>query len=93
MLLALGSRAWLGARTSRPGGVCLARFAQRLNDHRQHVSRGNIFERPRNRLREFNVGIELRDKFPDEGHVNRTRNDVDPIRPDISLQFYFADHH
>ena len=92
-----GPRLLLG---SRPGAAAARRSAlpvgpwlrQRLHQDRQDLGRGNVAQRPRDRLGELNVGVELRDQFADERHVDRAGDDMNPVRPHVRGDLDLADH-
>ena len=79
--------AWASAFPNRLFRACrsrLPRLGQRLHDDRQNISRRNIIERPSDRFGELDVGVELGDQFADKWHVDRARDDVDPIGAHVS---------
>ena len=85
MWLRLRVPARIPLRTGGPG------LRQRLHQHRQNIGRGDVTQRARDRFAELNVRVELRDQLPDERHVNRTRDNMNPVCPHVGRYLDLAD--
>ena len=82
-------RGWVGR--VRSGRLIRPRLGQRLDNNWQNFRRADVTQRPRHRLREFDVRIEFGDELPDERHVHRPSDDMDPVRPHIGGDLDLAD--
>ena len=75
-------------RAQRQRLQCPAR--QRLNQHRQNVTGGNVLQITRDWFCKLNVGIKLVNQFPNERHVDWARHDVDTIGAHVGSEFDFT---